>query len=122
MKFEPSLQDMERVINAAKLTLVSEGQALISASNRLDKTIYEAVITLANAKGKVVVTGLGKSGYVGRKIAATFASTGRSACFLHPTEALHGDIGILQNGDVLMAIAFGGGDLRSTLRREICTA
>jgi arabinose-5-phosphate isomerase len=61
-----------------------------------------------SCQGKIVTTGLGKSGFISRKLASTFASTGTAAIFLHPTEALHGDFGMLQKGDVLIAIAFGG--------------
>src|ERR1700752_680812 len=59
-------------------------------------------------KGRVVVTGMGKSGLIGRKIAATFSSTGTPSVFLHPAEALHGDLGMVQAGDAVLAISYGG--------------
>ena len=61
-----------------------------------------------NAKGKVIVTGVGKSGHVGAKIAATLASTGTPSFFLHPTEAMHGDLGMIEKDDILLAISFSG--------------
>ena len=98
----------EDVVASGRRTLEIESAALAAAAQRLNGTFAAAVRTLWQAKGKVVVTGLGKSGHVARKIAATLASTGTSACFLHPTEGLHGDIGMLVEKDVLIAIAFGG--------------
>ena len=70
--------------------------------------IEDAVNLIYNAKGKVIVTGVGKSGHVGAKIAATLASTGTPSFFLHPTEAMHGDLGMIEKDDVLLAISFSG--------------
>ena len=64
--------------------------------------------TLLACKGRVVVTGMGKSGLIGRKIAATFSSTGTPSVFLHPAEALHGDLGMMLAGDAVLAISYGG--------------
>ncbi|MEE8202028.1 MAG: KpsF/GutQ family sugar-phosphate isomerase, partial [Candidatus Acidoferrales bacterium] len=72
------------------------------------KTFEEAVELVFAAPGRVVVTGMGKSGLIGQKIAATFASTGTPAFFLHPAEAAHGDVGLLVQGDVLVALSYGG--------------
>lgn len=94
--------------------LIAEGQSLLAAAKRLDDSFDRAVSHILASKGKVVVSGLGKSGHVGRKLAATLASTGTSAFFLHPSEALHGDLGMLQANDVLLAIAFGG-ETRETI-------
>lgn len=85
-----------------------EAQALKDASAQIGEAFSGAVRTILQSKGKVVVTGLGKSGHVGRKIAATLASTGTSAFYLHPSEALHGDFGMVQPTDTLLAIAYGG--------------
>jgi arabinose-5-phosphate isomerase len=68
----------------------------------------EAVLTLASAKGKIVICGMGKSGHVGKKIAATMTSTGSPAYFLHPSEGIHGDLGILQKGDVALVLSKSG--------------
>ena len=75
---------------------------------RLDASFERAVELLFRCKGRVVVTGMGKSGLVGRKISATLSSTGTPSFFLHPADALHGDLGMLARGDVLLAITYGG--------------
>ncbi len=98
----------KNIILWAKETLSIEAQALISAGERLNGDFTKAVNTILNAKGKVVMTGLGKSGHVAKKIAATFASTGTPSFFIHPSEALHGDLGMIGSEDVIIAIAYGG--------------
>lgn len=85
-----------------------EAEALLGAADRLGNEFVAAVNRIACAKGRVVVTGLGKSGHIARKLAATFSSTGTPAYFLHPSEALHGDLGIVREDDVMIAIAYGG--------------
>ena len=88
--------------------LTQESESLLLARERLDGQFEQAVQTILSMSGKVVVSGLGKSGHVARKLAATLSSTGTSAFFLHPAEALHGDLGMLRSGDCLIAIAYGG--------------
>jgi arabinose-5-phosphate isomerase len=85
-----------------------EGEAIASLNSRLDNNFNLACETLLHCKGKVVVCGMGKSGHVGHKIAATLASTGTPAFFMHPGEANHGDLGMLSNNDVLLAISNSG--------------
>ena len=85
-----------------------EAQAIQDLLARLDASFDRAVELLFKCKGRVVVTGMGKSGLIGRKIAATFASTGTPSLFLHPAEAVHGDLGMLVRNDVLLAISYGG--------------
>jgi len=85
-----------------------EASAVLSASKRLDGSILKAVEMMLSRPGKVVVTGVGKSGVVGRKITATFLSTGTQAVFLHPVEAAHGDLGIYTPGDVTICISKSG--------------
>jgi arabinose-5-phosphate isomerase len=92
----------------ARRVLRIEAQALQDMQARLDGTFERAVELLLACKGRVVVTGMGKSGLVGRKISATLSSTGTPSFFLHPAEALHGDLGMLARGDVLLAITYGG--------------
>lgn len=104
----------ESLIQHGREALKDESQALLAAADRLDQNFAKAVELMRASQGKVVVSGLGKSGHVGRKIAATLASTGTAAFFLHPSEALHGDLGMLQPADVLLVIAFGG-ETRETL-------
>jgi len=95
-------------LETAKRVLRVESEAIASLIDRLDARFEKAVELLHACKGRVVVTGLGKSGLVGRKLAATFASTGTSALFLHTGEALHGDLGMLTAADVMLAISSSG--------------
>jgi arabinose-5-phosphate isomerase len=95
-------------LETAKRVLRVESEAIAGLIERLDARFEKAVKLLHACKGRVVVTGLGKSGLVGRKLAATFASTGTPALFLHTGEALHGDLGMLTAGDVMLAISTSG--------------
>ena len=95
-------------LETAKRVLRIEAEAIEGMLSRLDARFEKAVELLFNCKGRVVVTGMGKSGLIGRKIAATFSSTGTPSLFLHPAEALHGDLGMLVREDVLLAISYGG--------------
>lgn len=85
-----------------------EAQAVAELSARLDERFDRAVEMLVACAGRIVVTGMGKSGLIGQKIAATFSSTGRPANFMHPAEALHGDLGMLTEKDVLLALSNSG--------------
>ena len=96
------------LIKTAKETFYTEAQALERAAARLDKNFLDAIDLIMHTKGKLIITGVGKSGLVGAKMAATFASTGTSSFFLHPTEALHGDLGMISKGDTLLAISSSG--------------
>ncbi len=95
-------------IETAKRVLRIESEAIAALIDRLDARFESAVEILFACKGRVVVTGLGKSGLIGRKISATFASTGTPSLFLHAGDALHGDLGALVAGDVLLAISASG--------------
>jgi len=96
------------LIKIAQKTLQIEANALHKASQRLDQNFLDAITLIMQTKGKLIITGVGKSGLVGAKIAATFASTGTSSFFLHPTEALHGDLGMIGKEDTLLAISSSG--------------
>ncbi|MDY0402814.1 KpsF/GutQ family sugar-phosphate isomerase [Sulfurovum sp.] len=96
------------LITIAQETFQIEADALLRASERLDHRFLDAVELIYRTKGKLIVTGVGKSGLVGAKMAATFASTGTSSFFLHPTEALHGDLGMISYGDAVLAISNSG--------------
>jgi arabinose-5-phosphate isomerase len=85
-----------------------EADGLMALSQRLDDEFVRAVETLLSARGRVIVAGVGKSGHVARKIAATFASTGTPAHFVHPTEASHGDLGMISAEDVVLALSKSG--------------
>jgi arabinose-5-phosphate isomerase len=95
-------------LDTARRVLKIEAQALLDVMGRLDASFERAVDLLFACKGRVVVTGMGKSGLIARKISATFSSTGTPSFFLHPAEALHGDLGMLARGDALLAISYGG--------------
>ncbi|WLF83115.1 KpsF/GutQ family sugar-phosphate isomerase [Moraxella sp. ZY21109] len=92
----------------ARQTLAIEQKALQILAQQIDERFYRACEILFNCQGRVVVTGMGKSGHIGRKMAATFASTGTPSFFMHPGEAGHGDLGMLVKGDVLIAISNSG--------------
>ena len=95
-------------LDAGRRVLDIEARAVQALVQRLDAGFSEAVDLLYDCKGKVVVSGMGKSGLIGQKIAATLASTGTPSFFLHPAEGLHGDLGMLARGDVLIAISNSG--------------
>ena len=92
----------------ARKVLELESRAILDLVPRLDEQFDRAVEALHACKGRVIVTGMGKSGLIGAKIAATFSSTGTPSLFLHPAEALHGDIGMVVPGDVVLAISYSG--------------
>ncbi|MDQ1263978.1 MAG: arabinose-5-phosphate isomerase [Campylobacterota bacterium] len=92
----------------AQETLNIEAQTLLNSANKIDDAFEKAVALILNCKGKLIVSGVGKSGLIGAKMAATFASTGTPSFFLHPTEALHGDLGMIGRDDVVLAISYSG--------------
>ncbi len=92
----------------AQETLNIEADTLLKASKNIDDAFDKAVEIILSCKGKLIVTGVGKSGLIGAKMAATFASTGTPSFFLHPTEALHGDLGMISSNDVVIAISYSG--------------
>jgi arabinose-5-phosphate isomerase len=95
-------------LDCARRVLKIESQAILDVLARLDGNFERAVDLLFACKGRVVVCGMGKSGLIGRKISATFSSTGTPSFFLHPAEALHGDLGMLARGDAVLAVSYGG--------------
>ncbi len=95
-------------INSAKHTVEKEIEALKMMEDNFDDSLTQALDLLQNTKGRVIVTGMGKSGHIGRKIAATLASTGTPSFFVHPGEASHGDLGMLTDEDTVIAISNGG--------------
>ena len=103
MSFNP-----DQALQLARETLDIEAQALMGLKSRLDARFSQAVQIMLNVKGRVVVTGMGKSGHIGSKIAATLASTGTPAMFVHPGEASHGDLGMIKAVDVVLAISNSG--------------
>lgn len=92
----------------ARRVITQEAEALHDLAHSLDQSFADAIRLLLDAKGRVIVSGMGKSGHIARKIAATFASTGTPAHFVHPAEASHGDLGMMQRGDVVVVLSNSG--------------
>jgi arabinose-5-phosphate isomerase len=103
-----SASPAKSALETAKRVLRIEAEAIAGLIDHLDARFEKAVELIHGCKGRAVVTGLGKSGLIGRKVAATFSSTGTPSLFLHAAEALHGDLGMLTAGDVLVAISASG--------------
>jgi arabinose-5-phosphate isomerase len=95
-------------LDLARKVLRTEAAAILSLVDRIDGEFERAVQLLFDCKGRVIVTGMGKSGVICRKIAATLSSTGTSAWFLHPAEAIHGDLGAIRDDDVVLALSHSG--------------
>ena len=95
-------------LTSARRTIQIESDALKSFESRLDERFSEACELILNCSGRVIVSGMGKSGHVGRKIAATLASTGTPAFFVHPAEAGHGDLGMITAEDIVIGISYSG--------------
>ncbi|HET7274322.1 MAG TPA: KpsF/GutQ family sugar-phosphate isomerase [Longimicrobiaceae bacterium] len=104
----PETTCSETILSDARRVLDMEAAAVAALSDRLDSSFVEAVEAILSATGRVIVAGVGKSGIVGRKIAATLTSTGTPASFLHPVEALHGDLGIVGPNDVAILLSKSG--------------
>ena len=109
----PFIISMNANLSAHRLALArdvlsTEAQAIESLSSRLDETFLAAVDAMLATTGRVVVTGMGKSGHVARKIAATLASTGTAAFYVHPGEAAHGDLGMVTDADIVLALSYSG--------------
>jgi arabinose-5-phosphate isomerase len=102
------MSDTAGTLELARKVLSIEAAAILSLVDRLDGQFERAVQLLYECRGRVVVTGMGKSGIICRKIAATLSSTGTSATFLHPAEAIHGDLGVVREGDVVLALSHSG--------------
>ena len=99
---------MSEILDTAREVLRLEGAELLRHADLIGDEIERAVNLILACKGKVIVTGVGKSGHIGVKIAATLASTGTPSFFVHPTEALHGDLGMIGKDDMVLAISFSG--------------
>jgi arabinose-5-phosphate isomerase len=95
-------------LTTARRVIRIEADALVQLGQSLDDSFDHAVDLLLNARGRVIVSGMGKSGHIGRKIAATLASTGTPAHFVHPAEASHGDLGMMAQGDVVLVLSNSG--------------
>ena len=98
----------DELLITARNTVHAEAQALAALENSLGEEFLRAVDIILNCRGKLIVTGMGKSGHIACKIAATLASTGTPSFFLHPAEAFHGDLGMISRGDVVLALSHSG--------------
>jgi arabinose-5-phosphate isomerase len=101
-------QPGQRAMDLARETLAIEAQAILDLQDRITPAFAQAVVLMLQVRGRVVVMGMGKSGHIGRKIAATLASTGTPAMFVHPAEASHGDLGMITPHDVVLALSNSG--------------
>ncbi|WNB18851.1 KpsF/GutQ family sugar-phosphate isomerase [Marivirga arenosa] len=99
---------MSRILDSAKETIAIEAKSVKDLESLLTDDFEKAVNAIMDSKGKLIVTGMGKSGIIGRKLAATFSSTGTPSFFLHPGEAYHGDLGLIQQNDIVLAISNSG--------------
>ena len=108
MSFDPVNFDAERALRLARKTFEIEAAAVLGLAGRVGPEFAEATRLMLDCRGRVVVMGMGKSGHIGRKIAATLASTGTAALFVHPAEASHGDLGMIKAMDVVLAISNSG--------------
>lgn len=100
--------DKDRALARAIATLKNEGEAILNLCDRLDSSFTNAVELILNCKARLVVTGMGKSGAIGKKLAGTFCSTGTPSLFLHPAEGIHGDLGMVTGEDVVLALSNSG--------------
>ena len=98
----------ENIITAAKKTIVSESQSIAKLTDFIDDVFVNAVEEIYNSKGRLIVTGIGKSAIIAQKIVATLNSTGTPSMFLHASEAIHGDLGMVQDGDAVICISKSG--------------
>lgn len=102
------MTDSEKLIATARQVATDEARALEALAESFDQHFVDAAQLVMAATGRIIISGIGKSGHIGRKIAATLASTGTPAYFVHPAEASHGDLGMLSKGDVVIAISNSG--------------
>lgn len=100
--------DRKAILDVAQQALHLEAQAILNASNRLDENFIRAIQLLSDHSGKIIFTGLGKSGHIAQKLAATFTSIGVPSFFMHPSEAVHGDLGVYSTGDPTIMLSKSG--------------
>ena len=105
---ENSTKDLALCRSTAEKVFEIEAQAILNLKKRIDENFFKAVDAILNMQGKLVLVGIGKSGLIARKIASSFSSTGTPSVFVHPAESSHGDLGMIVNADVVLAISYGG--------------
>ncbi|MEK6627076.1 MAG: SIS domain-containing protein, partial [Bdellovibrionota bacterium] len=99
---------MSRLLQIATETLKIEADSILKLIPRLNDDFARAVEAIINCKGKIILTGIGKSGFIARKIASTLSSTGTPSIYLHPAESSHGDLGVISKNDLVIALSYGG--------------
>src|SRR6476620_2593853 len=99
---------MPSYLDVAKATLKIEAESILNLIPRLGADFEKAVQMILDCQGKIVFTGIGKSGHISRKLSSTFSSTGTPAVYLHPAESSHGDLGVVTKNDLVVAISYGG--------------
>ena len=102
------MSEDKKIINIARQVIDDEVEALIGLKDYIDESFTEIVNVVSNCKGRLIFTGIGKSGHISKKISATLSSTGTSSFFMHSTEAFHGDLGMIQGEDIVVAISYSG--------------
>ena len=102
------LEKKDQIINAARRVFAIESQAVAELAHKLTDDFFGAVVAILNCSGRVVVCGMGKSGHISRKLAATLASTGTASFFVHAAEAFHGDLGMISSDDIFIALSNSG--------------
>ena len=102
------MSEDKKIINIARQVIDDEVDALIGLKDYIDESFTEIVNVVSNCKGRLIFTGIGKSGHISKKISATLSSTGTSSFFMHSTEAFHGDLGMIQGEDIVVAISYSG--------------
>jgi arabinose-5-phosphate isomerase len=107
-QIQTSIQPSSKALDLARQVLRIEADAVLALADRIDGEFLQALSLILNCRGRVIVSGIGKSGHIGRKIASTLASTGTPAYFVHPAEASHGDLGMITRDDVLIALSNSG--------------
>ena len=98
----------QKIILSGKKVIELEAKALAKLSKELNNDFAEAVTAILECKGKIIISGIGKSGHIAKKITSTLTSTGNQAVFLHPTEALHGDLGLINSEDIIILLSYSG--------------
>jgi len=98
----------KQIIDIAKQVIDDEVEALLGLKNYIDKNFEKIIDIIFECKGRIIFTGIGKSGHISKKISATLSSTGTSSFFMHSTEAFHGDLGMIQSDDIVVAISYSG--------------
>ena len=102
------MQDYQEIISIGKRTVMHEANAIQKIVDYIDDSFAEAVTKISQSKGRVVITGIGKSAAIGTKIVASLNSTGTPAIFMHAADAIHGDLGIVQDDDVVICLSKSG--------------